>query len=198
MNMRTSAGWSSDFNILIFFPFPAEIRCLCRSWFCRLFTSLTILCLPWYSWFRKGLFFSYSYEETNHFLHLIFSHSGKFIFPAVFFGFSMPLCFHFPAAGTSGSRSQGSPTYQAHIQLFCCSGHINIGFLVFCCLQGSGWRMKGGWNSGEEGNSACLCPWVMTEVRRRNSCVLRTAAQAPRHGCFALPILQQLLPLLRL
>lgn len=67
----------------------------------------------------------------------------------------------------------------AHIQLFCCSGHINIGFLVFRCLQGSGGRMKGGRNSGEEGNSACLCPWVITEVRRRNCCVLRTAAQAP-------------------
>lgn len=77
MNTRSLAGWSRDFN------FPAEIRCLCHSLFCCLFSSPTTLCLPWYSQFRKDLIFSYSDKETKRFLHLTFSHSGKIIFPVL-------------------------------------------------------------------------------------------------------------------
>lgn len=143
---------------------------------------------------QKGyFFFSYSYEETKHLLDLTYSHSSKLIFPDVFFFVFVPLHSHFPAAGTSGSCFQGSPTYWAHIQLFCWSGDINAGIFGLSVFAG---RVGKEWKEGEivkrreiQPVFAHLCPWFIMEVRQGNSCVRRRAAQAPPSWvlCFAHP-----------
>lgn len=146
----------SIFSIL--FSFPAEIRCLCCSWFCCLFSYPATLCLPWYSQFRKVIFFSLIHmKRQNIFLTWHILTPASWFFQMCFF------CFCASALPFSSCRyfwfllPRQSNLLSTHPVILLIWWHKCRYFWSFCICRESGERMKGGRNSEEKGNSACLC-----------------------------------------